>query len=296
MFSDGVKRVLREREMELAQVKAAVEQTSNSVSTLTSDNHQLKQELAEASETISGLEESMEQANITIEELRKKLEHLISEKDGLVAERSGLEARTRQLLGKEKSAAKELQERLDGLTAQYNAVQERAVAERNRALELEQRLLTKEEEFETLIDERKNRNDSALSDSQQDTRETLLKCLEGERAAVAKLTNTLKAKEAELTNAVDQYLQEKVSAAKSKGEVSALHSRIRELTQEITLLKSRNEQMISKLNREKQDIKDKLESLQTQLHKVCVYNSLVHRVLSTVGIIFSLLVDQQQAW
>ena len=62
--------------------------------------------------------------------------------------------------------------------------------------------------------------------------------LEAERQTCIALRNSLQAKEVELTQTMEQHLQEKVSNAKAQGELNALRSRLSRTQEEVESLHS----------------------------------------------------------
>lgn len=63
--------------------------------------------------------------------------------------------------------------------------------------------------------------------------------LDNERRMVVSLRSSLQAKERELTEAMNKFLQEKVEATKAQGELAALRARLETAQQHITSLRNK---------------------------------------------------------
>lgn len=63
--------------------------------------------------------------------------------------------------------------------------------------------------------------------------------LDNERRMVVSLRSSLQAKERELTEAMNKFLQEKVEATKAQGELAALRARLETAQQHITSLQNK---------------------------------------------------------
>lgn len=247
----------------MSELKVTIDQVTANSNSLAKEKDTLKSELAKANEMLSVLEESMKQASATIDELKKQLMLVINERDQLAAD---TEAKTHLLKIKEADDKEKLQ--LQQEIARCKEMEEMTVSlrERNEALETE--LLAKQKELELLRDAERERESLAKNHQEDEatststtSRETLTRCLEGERAAVSKLTDSLQTKEKELTSAVDQYLRLKVLADKYKEEMAALRQRMKEQDDEMMALQSTNEgnmlerqQMVSQLQAELQKV------------------------------------------
>ena len=158
----------------------------------------------------------MGQAGTTITDLKHQLIVLVTERDRVTATCNDLQSRLVQV---EEENVKSLEAAEEKWKESVTSMEERNIA-------LSQRLTAMEDEVKS------NSPDSVCE------RETLVKCLEGERAAVLQLTDSLQAKELALTNAVDRYLQEKVMATTRKEELSVLRQRLREREEQMRALQS----------------------------------------------------------
>ena len=163
---------------------------------------------------------------VSLEEMATNTSKLSADNNGLVLELANtneIVLSSEHSMERANTIIDELKEQLEQLIAEKDQLNQQCFKEREI---MEQRI----NQLSADCKEKKELLDSKQEDN--DARETLLKCLEGERAAVAKLTDTLQNKESHLTNAVDQYLQEKVTTHKLKNEIDSLCSQIQQQQQQ----------------------------------------------------------------
>ena len=279
--------ILTEKEKELQDLQTVYTDTAKEVVTLTADNHRLQQELSGANETLNTLEESMQQANTVITELKKELKSLSALNTEIRNEMSERKIEFEKTLEEIEKKARQEKENNELLVVKLKDIEQFRITVEDQNTRLQDSLCIAQEELVKANREAKQAN-SALEDNireakrlnierkDHDTEENikLQDSLEHERERVRKLTASLQTKEEELTRTVDQYLQEKVLSAKTRGENSALHSRIQSLVNEIDILQTQvnGDDVISGLYEDKLKLQSDLERLQACIEQqVCIY-------------------------
>ena len=278
--------ILTQKEKELQDLQTVYTDTAKEVVTLTADNHRLQQELSGANETLSTLEESMQQANTIITELKKELKSLSALNTEIRNEMSERKIEFEKTLEEIEKKVRQEKENNELLVVKLKDIEQFRITVEDQNRRLQESLCIAQEELVKANREAKQAN-SALEDNireakrlnkerkDHDTEENikLQDSLEHERERVRKLTAFLQTKEEELTRTVDQYLQEKVLSAKTRGENSALHSRIQSLVNEIDILQTQvnGDDVISGLYEDKLKLQSDLERLQVCIEQqVCV--------------------------
>ena len=278
--------ILTQKEKEIQDLQTVYTDTAKEVVTLTADNHRLQQELSGANETLTTLEESMQQANTIITELKKELKSLSVLNTEIRNEISERKIEFEGTLEEIEKKARQEKENNELLVVKLKDIEQFRITVEDQNRRLQNSLCVAQEELVKANREAKQAN-SALEDNirkakrlnierkDHDTEENikLQDSLEHERERVRKLTASLQTKEEELTRTVDQYLQEKVLSAKTRGENSALHSRIQSLVNEIDILQTQvnGDDVISGLYEDKLKLQSDLERLQVCIEQqVCV--------------------------
>ena len=168
-------------------------------------------------------------------ELQKSLDELSSTTDTLTTENDRLRIQlgvVNDIVTSTELSMKQANTTIDELNHQLQLV----ITERD---ELEQQKQIMEQKIQTIT---VDMNQSEKKD--EESKVTLIKCLEGERVAVIKLTDTLQNKETQLTDAVDLYLQEKVMTDKLQHDILLLQSRIQQQNDQMTQLQSNTTQKV----------------------------------------------------
>lgn len=198
-----------------------------------------------------------------IKQLVKQKEQKLLEMDVSIKELSQDNGLLKSKLREAEIVTDGLEQSMDRAQATIHQLEEKVkllVAEKNGVTEeLEDKIRTLTGQLQALEQTLQDRDAELQTQVKDTSNSTLMRCLEGERAAANELTNTLQMKETELIKMKDQYVQTQAIANKLQQQLVALQK-------EMEQLKIHQSNEVEVLQRDKQHLSDQVAQVRVHIY------------------------------